>query len=183
MARIRYAEPGDLPPEYRHLLPTERNIARALANSPKLASHARAIATYFQTDSRLPPRLRELAIVQVGYVTRSAYEYAHHVKIGLEVGASAADIRAIADETAGRSTHLEPLARAVLRAAREITLDLAVSDETFAELRAAFDDGQLVDLVYGISIYNAVVRILATFQIELEDGYGTYLDDFPLPPP
>jgi alkylhydroperoxidase family enzyme len=181
MARIRYAEPQDLPPEYRHLLPAPRNISRALANSPKLGGLARGLANYFQEDSRLDPRLRELAIIQVGYSTRSRYEYAHHVAIGLKVGVSEDDIRGVAEESAGRPTALDPVAKAVLRAAREMTLDIAMSERTFAELRPAFDDGQLVDLVYGIGLYNAVVRILASFEIDLEPAYETYLERFPLP--
>ena len=179
MVRIKYAEAQNLLPEYRHLLPAERNIPRILANSPQLAARARAIADCFQRYSPLPPRLREMAIIQVGYLTRSSYEYAHHIKIGLTVGLSEADIRAIADETAGRMTGLDPLAKSVLRAAREVTEDLEVSIETFDALRSAFDDAQLVDLIYAISIYNAVVRILASFQIELEDGYEVYLERFP----
>ncbi len=32
-----------------------------------------------------------------------------------------------------------------------------------------------------ISFYNAVVRVLATLQIDVEDDYLQYLDEFPLP--
>jgi len=69
----------------------------------------------------------------------------------------------------------------VLRAAREMTTDLEVSDATFAELRASLDDERLTDLVLTIAFYNAVVRILATLRIDVEDGYLKYLDEFPLP--
>jgi alkylhydroperoxidase family enzyme len=179
MARIPYPERDDLPAEYRHLLETDRNISRVLANSPELAKRARALASYFQTDSRLDARLREMAIIQVGYVSRSAYEYTHHIKIGLKVGVSQEDIRAIAEETAGRPTELDPLAKAVLRAAREMTLELTVTESTFAELSAALNPGELVDLIYGIGIYNAVVRILASLEVDLEDGYDVYLHRFP----
>ena len=84
-------------------------------------------------------------------------------------------------ETAGRPTKLEPLAKAVLRAAREMTTDLAISDRTFAELRRELDHERLTDLVLTIGFYNGVVRILATLQIDVEDGYRKYLDEFPLP--
>ena len=88
---------------------------------------------------------------------------------------------AIGDETAGRPTKLEPLAKAVLRAAREMTTDLAISDRTFAELRRELDHERLTDLVLTIGFYNGVVRILATLRIDVEDGYRKYLDEFPLP--
>jgi alkylhydroperoxidase family enzyme len=122
-----------------------------------------------------------MAILQVGYLARSPYEYSHHVEIGRGFGVSDDDIRAIGDETAGRPTSLDPLAKAVLRAAREMTTELAISDQTFAELRRGLDNERLTDLVLTIGFYNAVVRILATLQIDVEDGYRKYLDEFPLP--
>lgn len=71
--------------------------------------------------------MRQLAILQVGYVTRSIYEYSHHIRISREFGVSDADIRAIADKTQGRATGLDRLAKAVLRAAREMTSTLEIS--------------------------------------------------------
>ena len=38
-----------------------------------------------------------------------------------------------------------------------------------------------MDLVLTISFYNGVVRLLATMEIDVEDGYLHYLDEFPLP--
>jgi alkylhydroperoxidase family enzyme len=62
-----------------------------------------------------------------------------------------------------------------------MTTDLAISDRTFAELRQGLDSERLTDLVLTISFYNAVVRVLATLQIDVEDDYLKYLDEFPLP--
>jgi hypothetical protein len=89
------------------------------------------------------------------------------------------DVRAIADETAGRPSKLEPLAKSVLCAAREMTDGLTVSDATFAELKAGLDNECLVDLLYTIANYNGVVRILAALQVDLEDEYLEYLERFP----
>lgn len=71
--------------------------------------------------------------------------------------------------------------KAALRAAREMTTDLAASDATFAELAAALSTEHLTDLVITIGFYNAVVRILETMQIGVEDDYQKYLEEFPLP--
>ena len=73
------------------------------------------------------------------------------------------------------------MAKAVLRAAREMTTELAISDQTFAKLRRDLDHERLTDLVLTIGFYNGVVRILATMQIDVEDGYHKYLDEFPFP--
>jgi alkylhydroperoxidase family enzyme len=179
MARVPYIDPQNVPEQYRNLISSDANVTRALANSPKLAFLSGSMARYIRHESRLDPRLRELAILQVGYSARSAYEYTHHIKIGFSFGVTPDDLHAIADETAGRPSKLEPIAKTVLRAAREMTDGLTVSDATFAELRAAFDNECLVDLLYAIANYNGVVRILAALQVDLEDEYRDYLKTFP----
>lgn len=182
MARLPYLEPSDLSPENRDLLARNVNIYRALVHSPDGTRSFLQLVGYIRFHSRLNPKLRELAILQVGYAARSPYEFSHHIKIGRDFGLSDADIRAVADETDGRPTQLEPLARAVLRAARELTLGSTVSDQTFAALKDGLDDGQLVDLMLTISFYTGVVRLLAALQIDVEEDYLRYLKEFPLPP-
>ena len=181
MARLPYLDRSDLPPEFQELLARDINLHRLLVHSPIATRAWHKFAHFIRHESRLDPRLRELAILQVGYLERSAYEYSHHIKIGREFGVSDDDIRAIADETEGRPSTLDDLGKAVLRAAREMTHGLSISERTFQELRQSLDNERLTDLVLTIAFYNAVVRILATLQIDVEDEYQQYLDEFPLP--
>ncbi len=181
MARLPYLDRSDLQPEFQDLLDRNINLYRLLAHSPVAAKAWQPFAHFVRHESRLDPRLRELAILQVGYLERSAYEYSHHLKIGRDYGVSDDDIRAIAEETAGRPSTLDPLSKAVLRAAREMTHGLSTSERTFQELQAGLDNECLMDLVLTIAFYNSVVRILATLQIDVEDEYQQYLDEFPLP--
>ncbi len=181
MARLPYLDKSDVLPEHQDLLARNLNLYRLLAHSPRAARSLNTLARFIRDGSRLDPRLRQLAILQVGYVTRSAYEYSHHIRISREFEVSDEDIRAIAEETAGRTTTLEPLARAVLRAAREMTLDVALSDDTFAALRQGLDPERLTDLIITIGHYNSLVRVLAAMRIDVEDEYLPYLDEFPLP--
>lgn len=181
MARLPYLDKSDLLPEHRDLLARNINLYRLLAHSPRGARSLNTLARYIRDGSRLDPRLRQLAILQVGYITRSAYEYSHHIRISRDFDVSDDDIRAIADDTAGRSSSLDPLARAVLRAARELTRDLQISDETFATLKRSLDDERLTDLFITIAYYNGLVRLMAALDIDVEDEYRPYLDEFPLP--
>ena len=181
MARLPYLDSSDLAPEHRDLLARNINLFRLMTHSPGGARAFSGLGQYIRFHSRLDPRLREMAILQVGYLTRSVYEYTHHIKIGRDFGVSDDDIRAIAAETAGRPTSLDPLAKAVLRAAREMTQGLSASAETFAVLRKDLDPERLTDLVLIIAFYNAVVRFLATMQIDNEPEYQRLLAEFPLP--
>jgi len=56
-----------------------------------------------------------------------------------------------------------------------------LSDSTYSILSEALDPERIVDLIIVISVYCGVVRLLGALQIELEEGYEQYLDDFPLP--
>lgn len=187
MARLPYLQPSDLAPEHRDLLTprasdgTVPNLYRVLVHGPNVMRKQNALAMHIRHDSRLDPRLRELAILQVGYMTRQPYEYSHHVKLAMDFGCTEDDIRALADETAGKPSKLDPLSKLVLKAAREMTDDKAMSDATFAALRQHLDNDRLMELVIAIATYNGVIRILNTLQIDVEDEYQKYLTKFPLP--
>ena len=69
----------------------------------------------------------------------------------------------------------------VLRGAREMNDNLAMSDATYSALEAKLGREHVIDLIMTISFYCAVVRILATLQIDVEPDYQKYLSEHPLP--
>jgi alkylhydroperoxidase family enzyme len=91
MARLPYLTRDDLPPADHALLDRDLNLYAVLAHSPAAARAFGAPALYVRHDSALDPRLRELAILQIGYATGTRYEYVHHVEIGLANGLTAAE--------------------------------------------------------------------------------------------
>src|ERR1700730_10521444 len=102
MARLPYLDKSDLLPEHRDLLALNVNLYRILAHSPRATPSINTLARYLRDGSRVDARLREGALSQVGYLLRSAYTSSHHVRIGRNCELSDADIRAVAEETAGR---------------------------------------------------------------------------------
>jgi alkylhydroperoxidase family enzyme len=181
MARVPYLENSDLSAENQDLLKRRINLFQALVNSPNAARAFSGLGQFIRYGSKLDPRLRELAILQVGWLARSPYEWSHHVKLGHDFGVTDDDIRALIDDTAGKPTRLDDMAKTVLRAAREMTTDGAMTDATFATLQKTLGNELVVDLTIAIAFYNAVVRVLATLQIDVEEDYMPYLRQFPLP--
>ena len=112
MARLPYLEADQVAPEYRDMLKRNTNLHKLLVNSPDMARAFNGIGGYIRFKSKLDPRLRELAILQVGWLEKSEYEFTHHVKIGKEFGVTDADIEGLMAETEGKPSGLEPLARA-----------------------------------------------------------------------
>ena len=181
MARIRQRTRADLPADDQDLLKRDIALYRTLSNNPAAMRAFSGLGQYLRHGTMLDARLRELAILQVGWVARSAYEWSHHVKIGHDFGVTDDDIRALIAESAGEVTALEPLARLVLRAAREGAAGPGVAADTYAALAAELDEPRMVDLVITIAFYCAVVRLLASFEVDVEPEYQPYLDRFPFP--
>ena len=181
MARLPYLDKADLAPEDADLLARDINLHRVLANNTGALRAFSGLGQYIRHRSALDPRLREMAILQVGWLARSPYEWSHHVKIGHDFGVSDADVEALVADTHGESTALDETTRLVLRAAREIHDGPGVSDATFAALREAFDPASITDLVVTAGFYCAVVRILASLEVDVEESYMPYLHRHPLP--
>ena len=181
MARVPYLEVDDLAPEDQDLLKRPIWLTKALVNSPKAARAFHTVGNYIRFGSKLDERLRELAILQVGWLARSPYEWSHHIKLGLGFGVSEADIHALIADTDGKPTSLDKLTLPVLRAAREVTRDGAMAEGTFSALQAELGNEQVVDLTLVIAFYNAVVRVLGSLSIDVEPEYQPYMDKFPFP--
>jgi len=181
MARLPFLEREDLAEEHRKLLDRNINLFKVMTHSPGGARAFSTLGGYIRNKSTLDGRLRELAILQVGYLARAPYEYSHHIKIGRDFGVSDDDIRAMIAETEGKATDLPELDRAVLACAREMVADYRASDATFAALEKGLSREHLTDLVIAIAFYCGVVRFLATMEMDVEPSYQPYLDEFPLP--
>ena len=181
MARLPYLEPDQVAEQYRDMLKRNTNLHKLLVNSPEMARAFSGLGGYIRNKSTLDTRLRELAILQVGWIEKSEYEFTHHVKIGKEFGVTDDDIVALMAETEGKPSNLEPLAKAILRGAREMVRELAMSQATFSEIKQKLSDEEMFDLVLTIAFYCAVVRVLATMKMDNEPQYKEVLKQYPIP--
>ena len=173
MAKVPYHEVG-----------ADMNLRRAMANAPGGAEALASLVSWLRTGSKLDKRLCELAILQVAALTGSTYEWIQHVELARKIGVPDADIHAVdehADEDAGDGARLDPLARTVLRGAREMCVDGAMSGATFDELHAALGTEPVIELVIAIGFYNGMARTLRTLEIDVEPRLQPLLEEFPLP--
>jgi AhpD family alkylhydroperoxidase len=177
-ARVPYLEADDLDEADRALLRRPINLFRALASNPDGLREFQRVGEWIRHSGQLDARLRELAILRVGYVTRCAYEFSHHVRIGREFGLTTGDINLVRRPGAGPAP--DAGAAVVIQAATEITTDLGLADETWQRLVGQVGTGCAVELVLVVAHYCAVVRVLNSLRVDVEPEYEQYLREFPL---
>jgi alkylhydroperoxidase family enzyme len=176
MPRLPYLNPEDVPEQYRAEFERQLkvpgrqalNVIRVLANAPSLMPKFSALGTALLAGEALDPKLRELALEGVGLASGSEYEYVHHWNMAQRAGVPRSQLAALAEfETSPLFNTAE---RAAIRYAMEATRNVAVSDATFAAVREALNDRELMELVLVVAFYNMVVRILEPLQVRLEPG-------------
>jgi AhpD family alkylhydroperoxidase len=179
-ARVPYLNAQDLGEADRDLLGRPINLFRALAHNPDGLRAFHGVGEWIRYGGQLDARLRELAILRVGYVTRCAYEFSHHVRVGRDFGLTDEDIELVR-RPAGEGA--DDGAAVVIQAATEITEDLGLADETWQRLAGLLGDAVAVELVLVVAHYCAVVRVLNSLKVDVEPEYQGYLREFPLDGP
>ena len=144
------------------------NIFRTLAHHPKLLKRWLVFGNHVLAKSTLSPLERELAILRVGWLRRSGYEWEQHVRIALSSEVSEDEIeRVAAGPDAGGWSVKE---RALLTATDELIADAFVEDDTWERLAEHFEVEQLLDLIFTVGQYDLVSMALNTLGVQLESG-------------
>ena len=128
--------------------------------------------THVLAKSSLTPRVRELAILRVGWVCRAEYEWGQHVVIARECGITDEEIRRV--QAGPEAEGWGAADRAILRAADELMRDAFITDEVWAELEASMETEQILDLIFTVGQYNLVSMALNSLGVQLEEGAPTF---------
>ena len=152
------------------------NLYRALGNHPALVAAWTEFANAIRHDSRTPRALRELMILRVGQMTRSEYEWAHHLRMARKAGVREAQLAALAGWR--DSPEFDAKERAALALAEAVS-DCKVTDAVHAEVKQHFDDAQFVELSLTAGFYAMVVRMLDALRVDLDEDVRDYAPKLP----
>lgn len=174
MARVPLIDPDDRP-ELADLIEKIRgrrggkliNVYRTLLHSPPLAESWFEHINRVRWGTSLSGRLRELVIIRVGYLVKSAYVLKQHVPtLAASEGITEEECAALADwESAGDFSEAE---QAALRYVDAMVIDIVVPDAVFSPLKDFYGDGEIVELTLMIGAYISHSRVLQALEVDLE---------------
>jgi alkylhydroperoxidase family enzyme len=144
------------------------NLMRTLMHHPPVGKIVGDVIEALVFSSVLDARLREIAILRVGWRIGAAYEWGHHYTIAKRIGLSDEEIAAV--QTADGAV-LSETEQCVVRVVDEALDHVWVAPETLAEAqRLLGDDRALLELVMIPGCYRTIGTVLLSFDIPLEDG-------------
>jgi len=155
----------------------ELAIFQVLLNHPTLARALNDLLATMLWHGKLDTRLRELAIMRIGWLTAADYEWTQHWRVALRLGVSADDLVGVQNWQAHNG--FGPVERAVLAASDDVVRDGAVSGDSWAacERELGPDPAVLIELVTAIGAWRMIASILHSLKVPLEDGVDSWPPD------
>ncbi len=129
------------------------NMFRVMAHRPEIFATMQAHFAAVLTTGTVPTRLKELISVRTSQVNQTPYCLASHTRLARNLGWTDDQLAHLAEWP--QRTDFTPAEKAALRLAETVTRDAhAVTDEQFAELRSHFSEGEIVELLCAIGLFN-----------------------------
>jgi 4-carboxymuconolactone decarboxylase len=117
---------------------------------------------------KLPARDRELLILRTGWHCRSPYEWGQHVRLAKAADISDEEIARVA--VGPQAPEWSAFDRTLLTAADELHDDACISDRTWDELAARYDEKQLIEVPMLVGHYHMVAFALNSLGVPREPG-------------
>jgi hypothetical protein len=122
------------------------------------------------TAGGVDPKLREIIILRTAFLTNCAYEWEANEIFARNVGLTDEQIALLC--TDGPVTGLDPVGNLISRATDEITQQVAISDDTLAQLLERFGPSLTTKYIVAISWFNMLSRFLLSTRVPRETDRG-----------
>jgi uncharacterized peroxidase-related enzyme len=141
------------------------NMFRVMAHRPEIFATMQAHFGAVLNTGTVSTRLKELIVVRTSQVNVTPYCLASHTILAKGLGWTDDQLAHLADWP--QRQDFSPAEKAALRLAETVTRDAhALDDEQFAELRSFYSEGEIVELLCAIGLFNYFNRFNNALRIE-----------------
>jgi len=135
----------------------------AMLYAPAVGHVLQELGAAIRFSTKLPPRIRELAILVVAQATGSGYEQASHELIGRDAGLTEPELDALREGE--NPKFADEQESAAYSAARALTVTGDLDDQEYAAAIAALGEGGLVELSTLVGYYATLALQLRIFRV------------------
>lgn len=172
MPRISRLDRSEVSPELREsydkFLRDRGNVPyffRTLAHRPEIFKTATAHMHAVLNTGTLPTRLKELVVVRTSQLNGTAYCLASHTAISLRLGWTPEHLEAL--KSWEESTLFSEAEKEAIHLTEVMTLDSrAFSDDDMTRLKRFYSEGEIIELMATIGLFNYFNRFNNMLQME-----------------
>jgi uncharacterized peroxidase-related enzyme len=172
MSRISRLNRSEVAPELRDVydkfLRDRGNVPyffRTLAHRPQIMVTAAAHMNAVLNTGTLPTRLKELVVVRTSQLNGTSYCLASHTAISLKLGTTPEQIEAL--KSWRDSALFSEAEKVALHLAEVMTADsLHYAEDDLAELKRFYSEGEIIELMSSIGLFNYFNRMNNVLQME-----------------
>ena len=141
------------------------NMFRVMAHRPEIFTTMMAHFAAVLNTGTVPAKLKELIIVRTSQVNETPYCLASHTILAKNLGWTGDQLAHLADWP--QRDDFTPAEKAALRLAETVTRNAnSISDEQFAELHGFYSEGEIVELLCAIGLFNYFNRFNNALKVE-----------------
>ena len=141
------------------------NMFRVMAHRPEIFATMQAHFGAVLNTGTVSTKLKELIIVRTSQVNETPYCLASHTILARNLGWTDDQLAHLAEWPT--RTDFSPAEKAALRLAETVTRNAhTVSDEQFTELRSFYNEGEIVELLCAIGLFNYFNRFHNALNME-----------------
>jgi len=141
------------------------NMFRVMAHRPEIFATMQAHFAAVLNTGTVPTKLKELIIVRTSQLNQTPYCLASHTILARKLGWTDDQIAHLAEWQ--KRDDFRPAEKAAIRLAETVTRDAhSLSDEQFAELCAFYSEGEIVELLCAIGLFNYFNRFNDALRME-----------------
>jgi 4-carboxymuconolactone decarboxylase len=148
----------------------------ALIHNPELARRLQKLGEHLRWGGKLPPALKELAVLVTARRWTCQHEWVMHSKLALEAGLAAGVVQAIRDGKDPQGLSEEE--KAVYSFCREVHATGRAGDAAFAAIEKRFGLDGALELIALNGYYTLMAMVLNTAGLPLPGGADPPLKPF-----
>jgi 4-carboxymuconolactone decarboxylase len=145
-----------------------------LLHSPGVADHVQKLGGYIRFDSRMPDKLRELAVLVTSRFWHAEFEWFAHAPLAEKFGISPQAIETI--RTGGHPMFADRAEQTVYDFMRDLHEKHNVGDETYRNAQQILGQEVVTDLIGMAGYYTLLAMVLNVYEVPLPDGSKPFPD-------
>jgi 4-carboxymuconolactone decarboxylase len=173
-ARMQELEPGRLNDEQRAFLARwttgafkdgdQNPVLLTLAHHPQLADLFSQLNIHLLLTSSLPVKQRQIAIMRTAWICKATYMWSSHLATSVSFGLSPDMFAPL--QVGAQDPYFSPFEKTVIAATEQLVAAQKIEDESWAALRAEWNEQQMLDFMFTVGIYVTVAGVMRSTGVQ-----------------